>query len=193
MPKNKDLTLVERLNEMPVSESLKIVETLRSEDIEANYADLKLYRKRVVSLLNALSDALMDSVHMEANGDSRDILYQEQQDPKIKYNPDFMAIDPNSIILNEPYLVNADHYLEILCEKRGITLRELKTKLKSGPQVGRRRKIADAYREACYTLRTRFEFSYTEIARILGREDHTSIINAFRKVQGKLERSLKEE
>ena len=48
----------------------------------------------------------------------------------------------------------------------------------------RRRRIAKARHLACYIIREITDLSTTDVADLIGREDHTTVLNACRRVKG---------
>jgi chromosomal replication initiator protein len=84
------------------------------------------------------------------------------------------------VILSEPIpLTSTQQILQEVAEKHGITVQDLK-----GPC--RRLKYALPRHEAAYRIVKELGFSLPKTGRVLGKRDHTTILNSVRKYEKKL-------
>lgn len=84
------------------------------------------------------------------------------------------------VILSEPMpLTSTQQILQEVAEKHGITVKDLK-----GPC--RRLKYALPRHEAAYRIVKELGFSLPKTGRVLGKRDHTTILNSVRKYEKKL-------
>jgi chromosomal replication initiator protein len=84
------------------------------------------------------------------------------------------------VILSEPMpLTSTQQILKEVAEKHGVTVEDLK-----GPC--RRLKYALPRHEAAYRIVKELGFSLPKTGRVLGKRDHTTILNSVRKYEKKL-------
>src|SRR3989338_2512670 len=169
-------SLVDRLRNLRHSGAVTLIKKLNDEELRENFQDLVEYREEIKQELNTLNERFILGYGNIANGKEIEI----HEDFKIKYDTKFMKLNPNEI-LNK---ITPSEYLQDLSNLYNIKRKELNKRRITGNNP----KVERAYREACYTLKTRFHISLPEIGKILGGKDHSTIINAIKHICDELGR-----